>query len=312
MVGTEDEHNLLTLVRTWNKRNPTKKITLGFSDIEHDFQTTIKQILIPYFRSINDQPDSEMQASSFRKLGEQLPHYYALLEKAKEVNLIGEYPFITPLFISCVLRNLESTYKAYYFQFDYYRQKAIVRNLTDPDFLGSFLISGKAIIHGGNYHATTHFNYPDDANFYREGSYLSEDFLPTKRKVYSISFHSFSRSLGQMAHIDVDSCLQQGSYYISLVKQMQKAFKEKLVKEDEPLFDFKMNDLHRLIMKKALQENGSPFLVRKMNWDALLNIAVKSDSNLYNDLENWENDYSRYDAHVFIPNSPFVTAVKRK
>jgi len=123
MVPTQDALDLMRLIRKWNKEYPIKKITLGFSDIEHDYRTTIKNVILPYFKKINNEPEPETNNLSIKDLGGMLPHFFTLLDKAKKTNLIGGYPFITPNFIGNVLTNLESTYKAYYFQFDYYRQR---------------------------------------------------------------------------------------------------------------------------------------------------------------------------------------------
>ena len=312
MVTTVDDYNLLQHIRQWNKIYPSKKIRVGFSDIEHDYKTTIKNVLLPYFKNIDKNIKIDVDNLSMKDLGDLLPGFFDLLEKAKKINLVGAYPFLTPGYINNILVNLESTFKAYYYQFDYYRQKAIVRNLTDLNFFGNDLITQKVLMHGGNYHMTTHFNYPDKANFYREGSFLADEYEPTKGKVYSISFHCFSRSLGNAADIDIDSCLQQGSYYISLVKQWQRAFNAKLVDRDKYLLEFKLNDLHKLILKSSILLGNQPILINRFDWPSILEIAKKTDGNLFNELNNWSDDYSRYDKHIFIPGSPFILAMKKK
>ncbi len=311
MVGSEDKRDLLHHLRVWNQTHPLKKIFIGFSDIEHDYATTLSQVIIPYFKSIDTQNYRDRKTQSLQEIAKLLPHFFKLLETAKEKGLRGEYPFITPQFIQNVLLNLQSTYWAYEFEFNTYRQKAIIRNLTDQDFLGSFLVKGKAVIYGGSFHMTTHYSYPEHLNFFREGSYLAEDFPLTKGKVYSISFHSFARSLEKMADRSIDSCLKQGSYYISLVKKWQTAHNEKLIDANDNLLDFQMNDLHRLILRKALKAGNSPLLVNSIDWNEMLAIAEKRDAGAFNDLKGWKDDYIRYDAHIFIPCSPFITAAKK-
>lgn len=73
----------------------------------------------------------DRKTQSLQEIAKLLPHFFKLLETAKEKGLRGEYPFITPQFIQNVLLNLQSTYWAYEFEFNTYRQKAIIRNLTD-------------------------------------------------------------------------------------------------------------------------------------------------------------------------------------
>jgi hypothetical protein len=96
------------------------------------------------------------------------------------------------------------------------------------------------------------------------------------------------------------------------VKNWQMAFNQKLVDQDNCLFDFKMNDLHKLIMKTSYSLNHKPILINKFDWVSILETAKKTNNNLFNELKNWSEDYSRYDAHIFIPGSPFIVAMKKK
>lgn len=313
LVSSVEEYDLFRHIRRWNMLNPSKKITVGFSDIEHNYWATIKNILLPYFRKIDRDLEIKTDSLSEQELGALLPKFFSLLQKAKEINLTGDYPFLTPQYISNVITNLESIYNSSNYQFDYYRQKAIVRNLTDKNYLGNFLINGKALLHGGAYHMTTHFSYPENGNFLREGSYLNEDFNPTKGKVYSISFHSFFRSLGKAADINLDSCVVQGGGYRYLLGRWQTAYKEKLISCDDYLIDFEISDFHKLFLKIESGFNNSPIVINSINWQAAMNIAKQNKNiNLFNIIKYWEPDHNRYDKHIFIPGSPFIEAMKRK
>jgi hypothetical protein len=308
MVINEDTRDLLDHLRAWNMAYPSKKIAVGFSDIEHDYRTTIKKILLPYFKKINRNLDIDTRDLSMKELGVLMPKLQALLAIAKRTAVVGDYPFLTPQYIGSIIENLESTYKAYSYEFTYYRQKAIIRHLTEGKYFGEYLQNGKVLLYGGNYHMTTHYRYPDRANFFREGSYLSEEYAPTFGKVYSIDVHSFSRSLGTMAGVDVDSTLHQSDNYVMLVRHWQEAFNARLITENDVLFDFRMNDLHRLILRASHACGDQPVVITSIDWMSILKIAAAADPVLSADLENWAEDYGRYDAHIFIPQSPFIVA----
>ncbi len=308
MVTDEDICGLLHHLRSWNKIHFNKKITIGFSDVEHDYLTTINKVVLPYLQKVDKMFSIDAQNFSLNDLGKVIPTLRRLHETARSQNIVGEYPFLTADYISTIIDNLEATFKAYFYEFSFYRQKAIIRNLTDVRIFGKYFETSKVLLHGGAYHMPSHFSYPDEGNFYREGSYLSEEYGPTKGKTYSINLHCFSRSLGSMATIEIDSCLQQGSSYRNLVRRWQMAYKGKLITDTEILFEFQMNDLHKLITRRSENSNRDPIVVSKMDWPAILRIARNIDIQLYSNLKGWADEYDQYDIHVFVPQSPFNVA----
>ena len=313
MITSEEEYDLLNHIRRWNKLYPNKKISIGYSDIEHDFKTTIKNILLPYFIKIDKDLSIAIDDLEARDLGELIIAFDTLLTTARKSKLIGDYPFITAEYISTVIENLRSLYHAYVYigGFDYYRQKAIIRNLTDPKFLGKFLINYKMLIHGGSYHTPTHYQYPENANFFREGSYLSFDFDLTKGKTLSIKNQGISRNLGDMAYTDISSCIHQGSGYQNSLAKLQHAYNNKLIFEHDYIFEWNLDDFHRIILKKAVQYENNPILIKNIYWDKLLNKAELIDKNLLREIKRLKEDFSQYDIHIFIPQSP-ITSARRK
>lgn len=312
MITSYEEYKLLQHIRRWNKLNPNKKIQIGYSDIEHDYKTTIKNILIPYFKKIKSDLYIDVDNLSNSDLGELILKFRNLLKIAQQKDLIGDFPFITTKYINNVIENINSTYKAYYYQFDYYRQKAIVRNIIDPAFLGDYIIKNKILIHAGGYHTPTHFPYPDNGNFYREGSYLTYDFKLTKANTYSVRIYGLARSLNQMAEVDLDSCLHQGWYYRRIVNNLNKVFKKGLISEKDNVLENKVNAFEKLIIKKAIQNDNNPIIIDNIQWDEYLNISLKENQKLYQRLKDYKDKFERYDKIIFVPQSPLIIAQKKK
>jgi hypothetical protein len=310
MINTEEDHILLKHIRRWNKKYPTKKIAVGYSDIEHDYVTTMKKIIEPYFKKYNK--DFSIDPKTFDRFGysEQFINLKNLFAKAKKKNLIGDYPFITPQYISNVISNLEALFYATYQDFNYFRQKAIINNLTDINFLGQYLKNGKIIIHGGSYH-TAKINLPGNGNFLREGSYLTFENKDSKNKTYSICFHPYARSLGEMANISKDSCVQQGSYYYQTLNKWQDAYKKGLITKDDLLFEMKLDDYDKLLLKLSIDHNNSSLLLTKIDWKSIMLIAKEKDQ-LYTNMRYTNDTYKDYDINIFMPGSPLTIANRKR
>ncbi|MCK4663307.1 MAG: hypothetical protein KAT68_10605 [Bacteroidales bacterium] len=312
MIQSEETYDFLQHIRRWNKNHPNKKLSIGFSDIEHDYKTTIKKIIIPYFDKIETDTTVDIENLTVIDLGTLLPEFKVKLKRAKEQNLIGNYPFITHLYIGTVIDNLEALYKAYYFEFNYYRQKAIIRNLTDTAFLGKYWLNNKVFIHGGGYHTPTHFEYPDNGNFYREGSYLAYDFSLTKGKTYSIMAKGLALCLGETFEIELDSCLHVGSGYKSILKKYQKVYKRDIIRPQEYLFDNEINSYDSLMVKKAIQINSDAIMINSIDWNNILNETKNKNSKQYLNLKYYYDTYKRYDKHIYVVKSPLTKVRKKK
>jgi hypothetical protein len=315
MMSTKDDYYLVQLARKWNKLHPEKKVSIGFHDLEWHYKTTIKRIILPYFQTIDKNYSIDLVALNNIGLGKLIPELRKKCEQAKKVNLIGKYPFITSGYISTVIDNLESTYNSDYYEgspISYYRQKAMIRNLTDTAFLGKYLNKGKIVIHGGGYHATTHFSYPDNANFYREGSYLNNDYALTKGKTYSILLYGFAYSLGEMANIPIDSCVPQGNAYIDMINNFQEAYKKKLIKPDDYCFYGELDNFYNMIIKKGKQFKNKPLLIQSISWENILKSMSENNKKKTNDYINNQDEFERYDRVIYIPCSPIVIANQKK
>jgi hypothetical protein len=313
LVNEEEGYELLEHIRRWNKTHPDKKIHIGSTDVEHDYTGTLRRVIVPYFKLLDPSFDIDYDAFSRLDLEELFPKLKEQLKEAKAKNIVGEYPFLTPHYIECVIENLKSTHLCYKYDFNYYRQRAIVRNLTDPRFFGKFLTEGKVMIHGGGYHTPSRFPYPDGGNFYREGSYLSYDFEPTKGKTYSLELHGFAYKIGDIADIDLEKTLHHGSGYKGIVKRFQGAYKQELVSsENYYLFWRELDDFGKFLFTAAYTYDHRPLMVKNIDWDKVIEKAKEDSSELYNSVRmKKEMEYDPYDANILVFRSP-ITRVKMK
>jgi hypothetical protein len=311
-VNIEEMREILEHLRRWNCLHPDKRIHIAGYDIEHGYIGALSSVIVPYFQILEPSFNINLENFTLLDLGDLLPDLQKLLRRAKRKNLIGEYPFITPQYVECVIENLKSRFWSHY-DFSYYRSWAMVRNLTDHRFLGKFLQEGKAMIHTGSYHTPTHLPLPRGGNFLREGSYLSFDFPPTKGKTFSLRIDALAYQIGPMADVDSRDYLSYGEQYHNILNKFQKAYKQGLVSRDDYyLFDRQINDFDKLLLLSAYDYEHRPLLVEKVEWDKIINKSRETSPELYNTLRWIKKDYERYDAYIYVPRSPIVQLRKKR
>lgn len=322
------DYQLLQHLRRWNSQYPHKKIQVGCSDIEHDYPHTFQQILLPYFVRL-EHTDKSARAvllgnvaetistlqqhfkrrdlSSPEELYSAFQPIEQFVECAKEQRLIGNYPFLTPEYIETVIENLKSSYNAKTQDFFKYRQQAIIRNLTDTHFLGTYFITGKVMIHGGRYHTPTHVLYPMGENFLREGSYLTYEFVPTKGRTYSINV-----SVEAWSSLLEVKKLREGN--LDLRRRLQQTIEQGQLVSEEPYictysayrgFDV-LDEFTKTLYQLADQQQRQPFLVQTVPWDSLIRQAQAHSPAVYESLLETFLEFKHHDAQIVIPISPLV------
>ena len=304
MILTKEDSTLIQKIRNWNIKNPKRKLKVGYSDIEHDYRTTINTIIIPYFNSIGMNINMNVEDVTVSDLKEIIQDFRNKIEIAEKRKSIGKYSFLTPNYISTVIDNLESLYKSYRYEFYFYRQKAMVRNITDEKFLGKYWKDKKMFLHSGSYHTPSKFEYPDQGNFYREGSYLSYEFPYTKGKTYSIVAIGLAKSLSDMADIDLKDCLHVGSAYRRSIDKFQKAYKKSLINTEEAFLENKIRSLDSLIVKKALTKNFNGILINNIEWSSILSKLKEVNKEGYKKVKEEQDTYGRYDKLILFISSP--------
>jgi hypothetical protein len=312
LVTDVEEFGLLTDMRRWNKLHPAKRIHIGASDVEHDFKTTLRRVIVPYFRKADPGFAIDLDAFVVEDLESLVPALRKKLAPLAARGFVGDYPFLTASYIECVLDNLYSIYLSRRYDFNYNRQKAIVRNLTDPRFLGRYLAEGKVMIHGGEWHTPSRFPYPDGGNFYREGSYLSYDYGPTKGKTYAITVKGMALQFGPMAGLDLGRAVPHGGSYNYCINQFQAAYKQKLVTPDGYYFmKAGLSDADRFFMAVAYEFDHKPLLIQRFDWPAAEAKAKKISDRQARAVADLKDYLERYDATIVVFRSPILRAVMK-
>lgn len=315
IVNTNEEYDFLRHIRRWNIDHPDKPLSAGYYDIEKtgdELSVTLNQILIPYFQKLNPQfhPDWEVVlAGNFKELIQELR---LNLKQAEKANHIGQYPFITPKFISAVIDNLESSNDALYVDYLQYRQKALLRNLTEPTFLGNYLQNGKIVIHSGSMHLRTKVE-SDSTNNLWEGSYLTHIYEPTRGKTYSLQMESIARSLGEAATIN-STYTEPALGYSGLLNKMLDLYKDGLISADEcyfiSIYNEVLDEYSRFWIQKGREVGGQGLLIKSAQWDTIINLINTKDPDKAGSFIEKLGYNQLFNDVIIIPCSPIITPIE--
>ncbi|MCK5035833.1 MAG: hypothetical protein KAS73_08075 [Candidatus Sabulitectum sp.] len=308
----EDEHNRLSHIRRWNIKFPEKRIHIGCSDIEHDYTSTLNRILIPYFQQIDSALDISVPDLTLEEIQQLIPEFRVILEEAAGSGVVGTYPFITNDYIRNVLDNLESTCVAYIDRqsFNQYRQSAIIRNLTSPDFFGEYFESGKVIIFAGFFHTGTHQAFPVEDDSFTEGVYLNSEYEPTQGQTYSLVLMGYAYTFDAMSEIDISTCGHLGTGYRNTITNMGRAFQEEVINYDDRILVRPIDDFDKLLLFSASESDFHPVRITEFDFEGIVQAAEQISSQYVMQLRS-RMDWSigNHDACILIPWSPIVTAM---
>lgn len=342
--GFTADFQLLEHVRRWNATHPKRRIQVGCYDIEHDASLTIQQVLRPYFADAKQAfetngptvaPNVPAALSTVARIFEYRekcspdelsdafrPMREALIA-AKEEGLVGRYPFLTADYIERVIVNLESTHAAYSQDFNRHRQEAMIRNLTDPRFLGASFTSGKVLLHAGAAHTATHVPYSVVDTSLGEGSYLTYEFEPTKGRTFSLfmSGVAFSSVL-ELERVDIhaDGQLRDTAYGRMAAKVQREAAGGKLapaatyyIEHEEVLRAMTpawWAFLHRLL-HLAYQYQNRPLVFHHVPWASLSEQARQMSPEDARTVSTIQEQWQTHDLGVLVPISP-PTVLRRR
>ena len=335
--GFTADFQLLQHVRRWNATHPEKRIRVGCYDIEHDARLTIEQVLRPYFTDATQALEANGQRAdpnisaaliavarifdhrrehSSEHLKDALRPVKEALAVAKDANVAGRYPFLTAGFIEQVLVNLESTHAAYSQDFNRHRQQAMIRNLTDPNYLGESFTSGKVLLHAGEAHTATCVPYSLGDNSPAEGSYLTYEFEPTKGKTFSLCVEGFAlSSLLEAEHIDIHAYgqLKDTAYGRIIANIQQEAaggalaadaayviVHEEVLKAMTPAW---WAFLHRLV-HIAYQHRSRPLVFHHVPWASLSKQAMQISPEYAQAVSAIQEQWQTHDLAILVPISP--------
>lgn len=294
--------SLFPAIRDWNKLHPEKTIKVGCSDLEHEYMSTIKNILVPYFKKVDPTVNLRFNKDSidyfFSKAEE-------LLNQAKKNKIIGAYPFINAAYIENVIENLKPTIKYYKgphnnndFGAQTFRFGWMIRNLTDKKFLGNYIRKEKVMMWGGAIHFYTRkefFNNWDNRNK-TEGYYLMHQFKPTKNKVYSIHLNTIGLSVK-------DSIRQIDPRLGFLVEpQLIKLCKEHVISYNEPVVYSNVTELQNFILKLSYSYPQYAFRIKDLELNKISNKKFIG-GNGFTALGELV-DLTDFNTTIFVPYSP--------
>ncbi len=315
-LNTVEDSIFLEHIRNWNTINPEKKIELGCIDLEWSWDEVMENVLKPYFEKLNNVKKSEIEEIfeiGLNQSNEFFKRIEPLIKKAEEQNLVGEYSFVNIKYVKNIIESISVTFKAMTLGnwWEYFRQKEIVKRITDKRYFGDYFANQKVIMYGGGNHMKSKHYYGDGDNFISEGSYLNFDNESTKGKVYSIMLNGMSFSMGKMKDVNLDDCISQGTQYRKIITRMQKAYKNGLIRANENYFLFGFRDeFEKFIFTKSYQYKNSGIVIPDKVWNEITHIVTRlnDDIQMTIELENENrNDYNKY---IYIPYSPVTIARK--
>jgi len=263
----------LDCIREWNNLNSGKLIEIGCSDLEHDLKKTYSFILVPYFKKI--EPNFNFQ------LKDDLSNYselFAAIDKligiAKDRNIIGDFPFLTPEYIECVVDNFKSTIlinlNSTESEYPIERYKVMIRNVTDDKFLGELIKNNKCLFYGGSNHFQTRCSNGDRKTYEysdkTEGYYLANTFEPTRGKVFSIKLHPLAFYIeDSVKRIDPRLGFELEDNLIHL-------YKEGMIKLHEPVITpILLYEQDKYLCKLSYQYPGYAFRISHIDEQNILN-----------------------------------------
>lgn len=250
----------------------------------------------------------------------------AVLGLAKDANVVGRYPFLTTEFIERVIVNLESThaaYAAYSKDFHQHRQQAMIRNLTDPSYLGASFTSGKVLLHAGEAHTATRVPYSKDETVPWEGSYLAHKFEPTKGRTFSLSLSGFAFSSAlELEQVDLDTygLLKDTAYGHIVAKVQQKSADGTFASDDAHVFAYEEQlkgmtpgwwaFLHCLL-RITSQYRNRPLVFHHVPWASLSEQASQISPEHAQTVSTIQEQWQTHDLGILVPISPLTVPRKR-
>lgn len=306
MVSTREMFELLEHIRRWNTGHPESFIHIGGYDIEHMPKITISEILLPYIQSMDPSFDLSLEmVENPEDIATLLGQLEPKLAEAARKNHTGEYPFLTPKYIANVVENIRSFVLAYRNRqrdFNVNRQQAMIRNLIDAAFFGSYFESGKVMICAGAAHLGSRVPPTPGQNWYWEGSYLSHVYEPTKGKTFSLSAEGCAYQFGEAVTIDWYTVLPTGSNYRRVVQAFQEAYQRDEVDPDGYYTVLRELDLFdSTMLRMAWGHDHLPMLI-----DGLPRTLLESRKR-----GRFDNVFG-YDAYIYVPRSPIMRVISKQ
>jgi hypothetical protein len=300
LVSDTSAESLLRMLRNWNVNNPAGKITIGCNDMEWGAFQTISRVLVPYFKKLDpkfsiDEFIGDLSTEQLKALIKKLNTNLAVATKK---NFIGNWPFLTPAYIGNVIRNLNDTFACSLAgdKWMAVRQKAFIRNTTDPKYNGAAFDSPLVFIHGGGWHAKK--NLIGGKNGMPDATFLNNHFEKTKGKVYSLTIDYLALNFKPVSDFSFKTHFGSADTYNELVERFQRSLSRGGANVDDYYFCWDTPSLfYHLVIKMAYQQGFNALRFGAINWDSL---KKNHGDSFQRDLENFKS----YDDYLLVLKSP--------
>jgi len=257
LVSSPSTLELLELLRVWNREHADRPVHVACLDMEWGYSEVAQNILQPYFERVQKGVEVRVELAEDR---DRLP---ALLAKAKERKVVGEYPFLTPEYIENVLTNLDDTIRIEDFNVD--RQRGILRNVTELN--AELLNQGLVLFKGGGWHSIK--RKLEGESFYRDAAYLNEVYPSTKGQVVTLYAQGLGYSFAELADLDLARRMPSATNYNDFVEDFQRSLANGSAERDAYyLLDGRLRTFDSLVAKAGYAAKRDFLRVGSVDWDA--------------------------------------------
>ena len=282
-------------IRKWNRIKPSRKISILCTDIEHNYEITIPNILIPKLISagVEYHKDSLTSVNYLTKLKNDI--------KGKELWDNEIYPLV---------ENLTQTLLAYsvlskgFQHFSRVRQNAILKKYEDTLFFGSIIRDSKFIVYGGSEHTGTRNKF--HLSQVSEGYYLEYINPFTRGLTYSIRLVALSYSIDKSL-LSKETIKFKPSGYIRMLNQVKQAIDNKHINSTDTMFIFNGYDSFTKQLLEVATCFKSPFTFSPSD----INVFDKPYYISFQDMKQsvfHRNHYLKFDRVIVVPSSKLVTS----
>lgn len=282
-------------IRVWNRNNPKKKLNVLCSDIEHNFEVTISDILIPKLENVGFAyvRDSLGSANYLREL----------LPEIKSLHSIDEtiYPIIENLLQSLLAY---SALNEGFYKFNQIRSRAIINKFENPHYFGDIVRDNKLVIYGGSEHTGT-----GNRNAIKQDSegYYFEYINPyTKGLTYSLRLVAYSYTVNPSL-LNKEHLMCRASDYLKMLTSYREAVASKSIDTNDPVFIFNGFDSFTKGLLEISISKKEPFFFSTADIPRFERLNYISYLDMMRSIRN-KNHFLLYDGVIVIPTAKLVSS----
>ena len=282
-------------IRVWNRNNPKKKFNVLCSDIEHNSDVTISDILIPKLNNAGFAycPDSLKSATYLREL----------LPEIKSLHSIDEtiYPIVENLLQSLLAY---SALNEGFYKFNQIRSRAIISKFEEPHYFGDIVRDNKLIIYGGSEHTGTRNRNAIKSD--SEGYYFHYINPYTKGLTYSLRLVAYSYTVNPSL-LDKEHFKHRAGNYLKMLTSYREAVDSKSIDTNDPVFIFNEFDSFTKGLLEISSSMKGPFFFSTADIPRFERNNYISFLDRMHSTRN-KNHFLLYDGVVVIPTSKLVSS----